>query len=80
MTWGRLCGAAERHYVKWRGPLVALFYGVTSAAMAFINKAVLSTYDFNYPFLIMTLQVIITSVVLHSLLIMTLQVIITSVV
>lgn len=47
----------EKRDGVWHGALVALFYGVISTAMAFINKAVLSTYKFYFPFFILALQV-----------------------
>ena len=34
----------------------ALFYGLTSISLNFINKAVLNGFDFNFPFFIMTAQ------------------------
>ncbi|XP_014677618.1 PREDICTED: solute carrier family 35 member D3-like [Priapulus caudatus] len=45
----------------------AVFYGVCSSSMAFLNKAVLNTYGFNYPFFIMTLQMLFSVVVLEAL-------------
>ncbi len=36
---------------------VVLFYGVTSLSLNFLNKAVVSSYDFNFPFFIMACQV-----------------------
>ncbi|KAA0185914.1 hypothetical protein HAZT_HAZT007081 [Hyalella azteca] len=55
MSWRALSAGVDDP--RWREPAAAVFYGVTSTALAFINKAVLSSYDFNLPFLIMTLQV-----------------------
>ena len=34
----------------------ALFYGLTSISLNFINKAVLNGFEFNFPFFIMTAQ------------------------
>ena len=36
---------------------VAVFYGLCSVSMNFLNKAVVSSYEFNHPFFIMTCQV-----------------------
>ena len=40
--------------------LVAVFYGVCSLSMNFLNKAVLNSYNFNYPFFIMSCQMFVT--------------------
>jgi hypothetical protein len=45
----------------------ALFYGCCSISMNFLNKAVVSSFDFNFPFFIMVCQMIITVIVLDSL-------------
>ncbi|XP_018020799.1 UDP-galactose/UDP-glucose transporter 7, partial [Hyalella azteca] len=58
MVWRALSAGVDDP--RWREPAAAVFYGVTSTALAFINKAVLSSYDFNLPFLIMTLQMVLT--------------------
>ncbi|CAL4142840.1 unnamed protein product, partial [Meganyctiphanes norvegica] len=42
------------------GLAAAVFYGVCSASMAFLNKAVISSYKFNFPFFIMACQMMIT--------------------
>lgn len=42
---------------QWHGVTVALFYGICSISMNFLNKVIVSTYEFNYPYLIMTCQV-----------------------
>ena len=50
-----------------KGILVAVLYGAVSTSMAFINKAVMNTYDFNYPYFIMTCQMVFTLIVLQIL-------------
>ncbi|XP_059082268.1 uncharacterized protein LOC131879833 isoform X2 [Tigriopus californicus] len=45
---------------QWHGTRVALFYGLCSISMNFLNKLVVSTYEFNYPYLIMTCQMVVT--------------------
>ncbi|XP_033644267.1 UDP-galactose/UDP-glucose transporter 7-like [Asterias rubens] len=42
------------------GLAAAVFYGVCSGSMSFINKAVLTTYDFDFPCFIMFSQMIFT--------------------
>ena len=39
------------------GLLAALLYGVVSGSMSFMNKTLLSSYDYHYPDVIMLLQV-----------------------
>jgi solute carrier family 35 protein len=51
----------------YRGLIIALFYGVTSASMAFANKAVLSFYNFDYPFFLVTCQMAIAIILLEFL-------------
>ena len=41
----------------------ALLYGIISTSMAFLNKAVLAVYEFNYPMTIMTAQMAVTFLV-----------------
>ena len=45
----------------------ALFYGTCSISMNFLNKAVVSSYNFNYPFFIMVCQMVTTIVFLDTL-------------
>lgn len=45
----------------------ALFYGTCSISMNFLNKAVVSSYSFNYPFFIMVCQMVTTIVFLDTL-------------
>jgi len=45
----------------------ALFYGLTSISLNFINKAVLNGFDFNFPFTIMTFQMATTLVIFGAL-------------
>ena len=47
--------------------LVAVFYGVCSLSMNFLNKAVLNSYNFNYPFFIMSCQMFVTLTSIHIL-------------
>jgi len=44
-----------------------MFYGTCSISLNFLNKAVVSSYQFNYPFFIMSLQMIITVIFLDTL-------------
>jgi len=44
----------------------AVFYGICSLSMNFLNKAILSSYTFNFPFFIMTCQMVITVICLES--------------
>lgn len=50
-----------------KGFFIALIYGVISASMSFINKAVLSSYDYDYPVFLVTAQMLFTVVLLESL-------------
>ena len=43
---------------------VAVFYFSCSISMNFLNKAVVSSYDFNYPFFIMSCQMLATVIFL----------------
>ena len=38
-------------------PLIAIFYGTCSISMTFLNKDVISSFKFNFPFLILSIQV-----------------------
>ncbi|KAG7167246.1 UDP-galactose/UDP-glucose transporter 7-like 1 [Homarus americanus] len=53
--------------MQGRGPALgaALLYGTISLSMAFLNKAVMSQYGFNYPFFILSCQMILTVTVLE---------------
>ena len=44
--------------------LVSVFYFTCSISMNFLNKAVVSSYSFNYPFFIMACQMLATVIVL----------------
>jgi len=46
---------------------VALFYGTCSVSMNFLNKGIVSSYQFNYPFFIMAIQMILTITILDLL-------------
>ena len=50
-----------------KAALVSLFYFTCSISMNFLNKAVVSSYDFNYPFFIMACQMLSTVIVLDLL-------------
>lgn len=45
----------------------ALFYGLTSLGMNFLNKAVLSPYQFNFPMYLLTVQMVVTITALEIL-------------
>lgn len=49
------------------GPSIAFIYGCFSASMAFANKAVLTTYSFDYPFFLVTCQMLFSVIVLEFL-------------
>ncbi|XP_023323853.1 UDP-galactose/UDP-glucose transporter 7 [Eurytemora carolleeae] len=46
---------------------VAFFYFICSISMNFLNKAIVSSYEFNYPFTIMACQMVFTIILLDSL-------------
>lgn len=55
---------------QWSGIIglaIAFLYGSCSASMAFANKAVLTSYSFNYPFFLVTCQMAISIIVLELL-------------
>ncbi|XP_045605830.1 uncharacterized protein [Procambarus clarkii] len=43
----------------------AVLYGVLSLSMAFLNKAVISQYKFNFPFFILSCQMMLTLIILE---------------
>ncbi|XP_066911261.1 uncharacterized protein [Clytia hemisphaerica] len=47
------------------GFLAALFYGLVSGSMSFLNKVVLTTFKFHYPDIVMLAQVVMTSIVVE---------------
>eukprot|EP00096_Caligus_rogercresseyi_P013825 TRINITY_DN6426_c0_g2_i1.p1 TRINITY_DN6426_c0_g2~~TRINITY_DN6426_c0_g2_i1.p1 ORF type:complete len:334 (-),score=55.42 TRINITY_DN6426_c0_g2_i1:388-1389(-) len=49
-----------------RSVYVALFYGLSSLSMNFLNKVVVSSYGFNYPSFIMFAQTLLTTLLLKS--------------
>jgi solute carrier family 35 protein len=59
--------ATEAVHSGLRGLAAALLYGACSTSMAFVNKAVLTSLNFHYPFLIMIGQMIFTIVLLEVL-------------
>ena len=44
----------------------ALFYGTCSISMNFLNKAIVSSYNFNYPFFIMVCQMVTTIIFIDT--------------
>ena len=46
---------------------IAITYGCTSASMAFINKAVLTTYKFDFPIFLVVTQMLVAVIVLEGL-------------
>ncbi|CAM1313144.1 SLC35D3 (predicted) [Pycnogonum litorale] len=50
-----------------KGLAAAMFYMVLSPSMAFINKVLLTSYEFNFPFTIMACQMLVTIVALEFL-------------
>lgn len=51
----------------YKGLVIAFLYGFCSASMAFANKAVLSSYNFDYPFFLVTCQMVFAIILLESL-------------
>jgi len=47
------------------GLMSALFYGVVSGSMSFMNKVILTSYKFNYPDVVMLAQIVTTSIILE---------------
>ncbi|RDD39915.1 putative UDP-sugar transporter [Trichoplax sp. H2] len=47
--------------------LAALFYGVISGSIAFVNKAVMTTFGFPYPVVLVLVQMILTLIILRLL-------------
>ena len=58
------CTDTMRTYL---GLCIALTYGTISTSMAFINKMVLSTYQFNYPIFLMVAQMLTSTLILEAL-------------
>ena len=56
--------ASPADLVGW---LIAFVYGCCSASMAFANKAVLTTYSFDYPFFLVSCQMLFSIIVLEAL-------------
>ena len=50
-----------------KGVFIAFMYGACSLSMALMNKAVLNTYSFNYPMLLVLCQMIFTVTLLEFL-------------
>ncbi|KAG7167258.1 UDP-galactose/UDP-glucose transporter 7-like 2 [Homarus americanus] len=53
--------------IEGQGFAAAVFYGVCSASMAFLNKGVINSYEFPFPFFIMACQMLVTVVFLEIL-------------
>ena len=52
--------------INWyKGVAAAVFYGIVSGSMSFMNKIVLTTFDYRYPEVMMLAQVICTALVLE---------------
>ena len=52
--------------INWyKGVAAAVFYGIVSGSMSFMNKIVLTTFDYRYPEVMMLSQVICTALVLE---------------
>lgn len=50
-----------------RGTLAAVMYGTCSVSMAFINKALMTTFEFDFPVFIMVIQMVFTITLLKVL-------------
>lgn len=58
----------ELRFTKAFGPgiLAALFYGLVSGSMSFVNKIVLTSYSFHFPNVLMLAQLILISIILEA--------------
>lgn len=58
----------DLYFTKAFGPgiLAALFYGLVSGSMSFVNKIVLTSYSYHFPNVMMLAQVVVTSVILEG--------------
>jgi len=65
--WHSIADTINKQWFGIVGLAIAFFYGSCSASMAFANKAVLTSYSFNYPFFLVTCQMAVSVVVLESL-------------
>jgi len=65
--WQFVADMASKQWSGIVGLAIALLYGSCSASMAFANKAVLTSYSFNYPFFLVTCQMAISITVLELL-------------
>lgn len=52
--------STRKQECNWDGVFAAVFYGTCSASMAFANKAIISSYNFDVPFLILVLQMLVS--------------------
>ena len=48
-----------------KGLVIAFTYGICSASMAFVNKAVLSSYEYDFPIFLVACQMLFTILVLE---------------
>ena len=51
----------------FRGTVAAVMYGTCSVSMAFINKALMTTMEFDFPVFIMVIQMVFTITILEAL-------------
>ncbi|KAB7506390.1 Solute carrier family 35 member D3 [Armadillidium nasatum] len=61
----KFCSCFYQSTFRNHGFLAAVFYALCSTSMAFLNKAVISSYDFNFPFFIMACQMTLSVVFLE---------------
>ena len=57
----------DKQQSKTSAVSAAAFYFVCSLSMNFLNKAVVSSYDFNFPFFILACQMAVTIILLDML-------------
>ncbi|KAL7644480.1 UNVERIFIED_CONTAM: hypothetical protein RMT77_005312 [Armadillidium vulgare] len=61
----KFCSCFYQSTFRNHGFIAAVFYALCSTSMAFLNKAVISSYDFNFPFFIMACQMTLSVVFLE---------------
>ena len=59
--------ASHMDVASVKGLSIAVTYGVCSASMAFVNKAVLSSYEYDYPIFLVACQMLFTILILECL-------------
>lgn len=57
----------DQQHVTCKGTAAAVFYGICSVSMAFINKALMTSFNFDFPVFIMVFQMIFTIFILEIL-------------